>query len=110
MSTPTSLLALASAFTLDAPTNPIAGEVTEIHWSFTATDPAEFDLFLMNSTEAFGLIAVLGTVLATDMREIHTLLPATIPAGNDYQLRAVDHTNVDRVYAFSPVFTITAAV
>ncbi|KAJ7816629.1 hypothetical protein B0H14DRAFT_3475171 [Mycena olivaceomarginata] len=104
-----SLLGLASAFTLDAPTNPTTGEVTEIHWTFTATDPVVFDLFLVNSTQVFSLAAILGQGLLTSMGEIHTFLSETIPAGDDYQLRAVNHTNVDQVLAFSPVFTITAA-
>ncbi|KAJ7688159.1 hypothetical protein B0H17DRAFT_673819 [Mycena rosella] len=98
---------LASAFTLSAPTNPTSGEVTEIHWTFKATDPATFDLFLMNSTQAFGLVAFLGTELETDLGQITTLLPA-LPAGDDYQLRAVNVENVDIVLAFSPVFAVAA--
>lgn len=78
----TSLLTLASAFTLDGPTNPTAGEVTEIHWTSTAKDPATFDLFLLNNpNDPFSLVAVLGENLETDLGEIHTLLPASIPAG-----------------------------
>ncbi|KAJ6451403.1 hypothetical protein C8R45DRAFT_1042008 [Mycena sanguinolenta] len=77
-----SLLVLASAFTLDGPTNPTAGEVTEIHWDFTVKDPATFDLFLLNNpNDPFSLVAVLGENLETDLGEIHTLLPASIPAG-----------------------------
>ncbi|KAJ6451439.1 hypothetical protein C8R45DRAFT_1113556 [Mycena sanguinolenta] len=104
-----SLLVLASAFTLDGSTNPTAGEVTEIHWDFTVKDPATFDLFLLNNpNDPFSLVAVLGENLETDLGEIHTLLPASIPAGNTYQLRAVNPENVDMVFAFSPVFAIVA--
>ncbi|KAF8156453.1 hypothetical protein K438DRAFT_1986716 [Mycena galopus ATCC 62051] len=104
-----SVLALASAFTLDSPTNPTAGEVTEIQWDFTAEDPATFDLFLLNNpNDPFSLVAELGVDLETDLGEIHTLLPASLPAGNTYQLRAVNPENVDMVFAFSPVFAIAA--
>lgn len=69
----------ASALTLDIPTNPTSGEVTQIHWGFTATDPATFDLFLVNSTNAFDLKAILGENLQTNLGQITTLLPS-LPA------------------------------
>ncbi|KAJ7688151.1 hypothetical protein B0H17DRAFT_1203158 [Mycena rosella] len=78
---PHSLLALAPAFTLSEPTNPTSGAVTEIHWTFTDTDPATFDLFLMNSAQALSLVALLGTELETDLGQITALLP-TLPAAN----------------------------
>ncbi|KAJ6529508.1 hypothetical protein DFH09DRAFT_1370958 [Mycena vulgaris] len=105
-----SLLTLATplwAFTIGIPTNPTSGELTNIHWGFTATDPKEFSLFLMNSTQAFGLIAVLGESLQTDLGQIMTQLPV-LPARVGYQLRAVEVDNVDFVLAFSPVFAISA--
>ncbi|KAJ7615805.1 hypothetical protein B0H17DRAFT_1220352 [Mycena rosella] len=98
---------LASAFTLSAPTNPTSGEITEIHWGFTATDPATFTLFLVNSTQAFDLKATIGQNLQTSLGEITTLWPV-LPSGAGYQLRAVDVTNVDRVLAFSPAFAVSA--
>ncbi|KAJ7457788.1 hypothetical protein FB451DRAFT_1509083 [Mycena latifolia] len=95
---------LASAFTLSAPTNPTSGEITEIHWGFTAADPPTFSLFLMNSTQAFDLKAIIGENLQTNLGQITTLWPV-LPAGDDYQLRAVNVTNVDFVLAFSPAMS-----
>ncbi|KAJ7354440.1 hypothetical protein DFH08DRAFT_854870 [Mycena albidolilacea] len=105
-----SLLTLASAFTLNAPTNPTAGKVTEIHWTFTANDPSNFTLFLLNNplTDPFSLVAVLGEHLQTNLGEIQTLLPASLPAGDTYELRAVNPENVDFVFASSPIFAIAA--
>ncbi|KAJ7698256.1 hypothetical protein B0H17DRAFT_1196847 [Mycena rosella] len=86
---------------------PTSGEITEIHWGFTATDPATFTLFLVNSTQAFDLKATIGQNLQTNLGEITTLWPV-LPSGAGYQLRAVDVTNVDRVLAFSPAFAVLA--
>ncbi|KAJ7775406.1 hypothetical protein B0H16DRAFT_1507320 [Mycena metata] len=98
---------LASALTVAAPTNPTSGEITEIHWGFTASDPATFDLFLVNSTQAFDLKAIIGENLQTNLGQITTLFPVEA-SGNTYQLRAVSVDNVDRVLAFSPVFSVLA--
>ncbi|KAJ7625197.1 hypothetical protein B0H17DRAFT_1218831 [Mycena rosella] len=98
---------LASAFTLSAPTNPTSGEITQIHWGFTPTDPVAFTLFLMNSTQAFDLKVTIGENLRTNLGQITTLWPV-LPAGAGYQLRAVDVTNVDRVLAFSRAFAVAA--
>ncbi|KAJ6457985.1 hypothetical protein C8R45DRAFT_562050 [Mycena sanguinolenta] len=98
---------LASAFTIAVPTNPTSGEVTEIDWTFRGTDPATFDLFLVNSTNAFDLKAIIGENIETDLGKITTLLP-TLPAIDGYVLHIVDVTNVDRILATSPVFAIKA--
>ncbi|KAJ7931074.1 hypothetical protein B0H13DRAFT_1960224 [Mycena leptocephala] len=98
---------LAYAFTIAVPTNPTSGEVTEINWTFTAKDPATFSLFLTNSTNAFGLRAIIGENLETDLGQIHTLLP-TLPAAGGYALHAVNAENVDFILAASPPFAITA--
>ncbi|KAF7351688.1 hypothetical protein MSAN_01601700 [Mycena sanguinolenta] len=98
---------LASAFTIAVPTNPTSGEVTEIDWTFTATDPPTFDLFLVNSTNAFDLKAIIGENIETDLGKITTLLP-TLPAIDGYALTIRDATNVDRVFAWSPTFAIKA--
>ncbi|KAJ7853215.1 hypothetical protein B0H13DRAFT_2359166 [Mycena leptocephala] len=66
------------------PHNPTSGEVTEINWTFTAKDPATFNL-----------------------GQIHTLLP-TLPAVGGYALHAVHAENVDFILAASPPFAIKA--
>ncbi|KAK6975101.1 hypothetical protein R3P38DRAFT_3237981 [Favolaschia claudopus] len=48
---------LIAAFTIDVPTNPTAGEVTEINWTFTDHDPPTFSLFLTNASNHFDLKA-----------------------------------------------------
>ncbi|KAJ6572458.1 hypothetical protein DFH09DRAFT_1152969 [Mycena vulgaris] len=102
------VISFSTYFSLPAPTNPTAGEITQIHWGFTAADPTTFSLFLMNSTQAFGLKAILGQNLQTNLGQITMLFPAGLETGDDYQLRAVDVDNVDRVLAFSPVFAVAA--
>jgi hypothetical protein len=74
-------VSVASASTIDVLTNPTSGGITEIHWNFSATDPASFNLLLMNSTEPFdlGLIAIIGKNLQTELNQITTQLP-TVPA------------------------------
>ncbi|KAF7342506.1 hypothetical protein MVEN_01840600 [Mycena venus] len=70
---------LASAFTIAVPKNPTSGELTEIHWTSTASDPALFDLFITNSTNHFDLKAIVGEGIETDLGTITYQLPA-LPA------------------------------
>lgn len=66
---------LASAFTIAVPTNPTSGQVTEIHWTFTAADPAVFTLLLTNSTNHFDVKALVGEKVETDLGQITYQLP-----------------------------------
>ncbi|KAJ7899005.1 hypothetical protein B0H13DRAFT_2337287 [Mycena leptocephala] len=81
--------------------------ITEIHWNFSATDPASFNLLLMNSTEPFdlGLIAIIGENLQKEFGQITTQLP-TVPAIEGYLLHAND--DAGHWFARSSVFAIEA--
>ncbi|KAJ7817936.1 hypothetical protein B0H14DRAFT_3148036 [Mycena olivaceomarginata] len=70
---------LASAFMIAVPTNPTSGQVTQIHWTFTATDPAVFDLFITNSTNHLNLKAIVGKNIESDLGLI-TYQLRTLPA------------------------------
>jgi hypothetical protein len=44
------------------PTNPISGQVTQIHWTFTATDPAVSDPPITNSMNHLNLKAIVENI------------------------------------------------
>lgn len=80
-STAASCLApLVSALTLQIPTNPQSGGVTDIVWKNQKGDPATWSLFLMDSRDAFGLRAILGEFIdPTPERLTNVTLPIMEP-------------------------------
>ncbi|KAF5358675.1 hypothetical protein D9758_007663 [Tetrapyrgos nigripes] len=103
------LASLAAArITLQVPTNPVVGAVTDITWSSdSASDPQSFTLFLLNANDLpFGLRANFGEV-QTSAGKATVTIPNTVPEGPAV-LRAVNSTAVDFVFATSPQFDVTA--
>ncbi|KAJ3727510.1 hypothetical protein EV361DRAFT_315036 [Lentinula raphanica] len=100
---------VASALILNTPSgNLVAGETMDVSWQSIATDPSQFTLFLLESNNLpFGLAADFGEV-STAPGSAAVTLPGDLTT-QSYQLRAVNSTNVDQVFASSADFVITAA-
>ncbi|KAJ3903480.1 hypothetical protein F5879DRAFT_959492 [Lentinula edodes] len=100
---------IASALLLDTPSGIlVAGGPMEVAWESTASDPTEFTLFLLNAANLpFGLEADFGEI-ETSAGSVTVTLPDTLTT-KSYQLRAVNSSSVDFVYASSADFVITAA-
>ncbi|KAF8641435.1 hypothetical protein AX16_009948 [Volvariella volvacea WC 439] len=105
---PLAIPAVTATIQLDVPTNPVAGQLTDITWRSTSSnDPPTFGLFLMNSSYVFGLHAILSWDLKTsDGIFKDVLLPANLRTADTYILKAINQTNVDMPYGWSPIFTI----
>lgn len=70
-----SLPALALALTVQVPTNPVSGQVTDIYWTNGPSDP-EWTLFLMNASETvFGLKGILGENVDPAPEKLTVALP-----------------------------------
>ncbi|KAJ4480903.1 hypothetical protein J3R30DRAFT_3700355 [Lentinula aciculospora] len=100
---------IASALILDTPSAAlVAGDPMEVAWESSASDPTEFTLFLLDAANLpFGLEADFGEV-ETSAGIVTVTLPDTLTT-KSYQLRAVNSSSVDFVYASSADFVITAA-
>ncbi|KAJ7584039.1 hypothetical protein C8J56DRAFT_1166907 [Mycena floridula] len=101
------LFGAATAVKLNVPSNPRSGAVTEITWTIEARDPPTWGLFLMNSTQAFGLKGILAEAVDASAGSLSVTLPQVTPA-SIYILKAVNQTNVDQSLGWSPVFAIPA--
>lgn len=71
------VLPLVSAVTLQPPTNPHVGAVTDIHWINGPRDPPTWGLFLMNISQAFDLKANFGTI-DPKPQTVRVTLPSTL--------------------------------
>ncbi|KAF9523731.1 hypothetical protein CPB83DRAFT_862386 [Crepidotus variabilis] len=104
----TSLLpVLASAVTLSIPANTKAGTTSQITWVSGSFDPPTWSLFLMNSSDPFGLKGILGENIDPSLGALDITLPSGLKATNGYILKAVYPDNVDRAAGWSPKFAVT---
>ncbi|KAK0440464.1 uncharacterized protein EV420DRAFT_1132510 [Desarmillaria tabescens] len=102
-----SLPAAALALTVQVPTNPVSGQVTDIYWTNGPSDP-EWTLFLMNASEtAFGLKGILGENVDPTPEKLTVTLPVLPETEYRYVLKAVRADNLDWPVAWSDVFDIT---
>ncbi|KAI6135927.1 hypothetical protein F5141DRAFT_1671 [Pisolithus sp. B1] len=99
-------LPFVSALTLNAPTGATAGGVVTITWAAASTDPAYFTLQLVNPS--FHNTYAISNNVQTSLGTITLELPQ-VPVDTDYQLEAIDPSNVNDVYATSSTFSIGAA-
>ncbi|KAI6119719.1 hypothetical protein EDD16DRAFT_923084 [Pisolithus croceorrhizus] len=99
-------LPFVSALTLNAPTGATTGGVVTITWEAASTDPAYFTLQLVNP--AFHNTYAISNNVQTSLGTITLELPQ-VPVDTDYQLEAIDPSNVNDVYATSSSFSIGAA-
>ncbi|KAF9457642.1 hypothetical protein BDZ94DRAFT_1272650 [Collybia nuda] len=96
-----------SGVSLQPPTNPHVGAITDINWINGARDPPTWGLFLMNISQAFDLKANFG-VIDPKPQTVRVTLPSTLRPSNDYVLYAVNVSNWDQVLGSSGRFSISA--
>jgi len=95
---------LASALTLDTPTNPSNGDRVTLTWKAAAGDPT-FSLELENPTFNNEL-AIANNLDPVDGSYVWQV--PVVPARNDYVINAVNIGNLSEVYASTSVFAIGA--
>ncbi|TFK34316.1 hypothetical protein BDQ12DRAFT_726975 [Crucibulum laeve] len=100
-------LPLVSAITLQVPTNPHAGGVTDINWTVSPTDPSTWILILVNTAVTNSLYQAWHppTQINPSSGHLQTALISWIPVGAHYQLRAVKIDNIWEILAYSPEFS-----
>ncbi|KAI6030009.1 hypothetical protein EDC04DRAFT_3115746, partial [Pisolithus marmoratus] len=99
-------LPFVSALTLEAPTGATTGGFVTLAWQATTTDPAYFTLQLVNP--AFHNTYAIANNVQTSLGTLTIQLPQ-VPVDTNYQLEAIDPSNVNDVYATSSTFSIGAA-
>ncbi|KAI5998299.1 hypothetical protein EDD15DRAFT_2409361 [Pisolithus albus] len=99
-------LPFVSALTISAPTGATTGGVVTITWQATTTDPAYFTLQLVNP--AFHDTYAISNNVQTSLGTITLELPQ-VPVDTNYQLEAINPSNINDVYATSSTFSIGAA-
>ncbi|PPQ69664.1 hypothetical protein CVT26_001533 [Gymnopilus dilepis] len=97
---------LASALTLNIPTNPTSGGNVTITWSSAPNDPETFSLELIN-TAFHNSFAIANNVNPT--AETISLTLPIVPVGDGYSLEAVDVGNITNVFASTGTFSIGAS-
>ncbi|KAI6139996.1 hypothetical protein BKA82DRAFT_4220139 [Pisolithus tinctorius] len=99
-------LPFVSALTLVAPTGATTGGSVTLTWQATSTDPAYFTFQLVNPVfhDTFAIANNVQTSLGT-----LTLQLPQVPVDTNYQLEAINPSNVNDVYATSSTFSIGAA-
>ncbi|KAL0955476.1 hypothetical protein HGRIS_001717 [Hohenbuehelia grisea] len=93
---------------LNVPSNPVSGAITDITWINQPNDHETWTLFLMNASYIWGLKGILATFVDPAPGIIQVTLP-NLGAMDNLVLKAVNATNVDWVFATSPIFSVAAA-
>jgi len=100
-------LPLVSAITFETPTNFTSGGPATINWTPDSSDPDVFSLELVNPS--FHNSFAIGNNIRTAAGTVNVNLPI-VPAGDNYQLKAVQISNIDNVFGTSSQFTIAPTV
>ncbi|EJD47773.1 hypothetical protein AURDEDRAFT_163232 [Auricularia subglabra TFB-10046 SS5] len=99
--------ALASALTLNTPTNWQSSSNSTVTWTSAPGDPATFSIELVQPTLLNGPLAVVDSA-TTSNGSISFNLPA-VPEGSGYTLEAVAISNINDVLSTSGSFSIAPA-
>ncbi|KAG6330914.1 hypothetical protein ID866_8175 [Astraeus odoratus] len=98
-------LPFVAALTINAPTDATTGGTITLTWSAASTDPAYFTLQLVNP--AFHNTFAIANNVQTSLGTITITLPQ-VPVDSNYQLEAINPSNVNDIYATSSTFSIGA--
>ncbi|KAG2107837.1 hypothetical protein BD769DRAFT_123970 [Suillus cothurnatus] len=96
---------LVSALTLNAPTTASVGDLVNVTWEATTSDPSSFSLYMVN-TIFHNTFAIANNVQTS--AGLYTLVLPQAPLGGGYTLEATDNSNINDVYAQSGDFSVTA--
>ncbi|RDB22278.1 hypothetical protein Hypma_010694 [Hypsizygus marmoreus] len=101
--------AIVSALTLNAPSNLVTGQLTNITWVSGPRDWPRWTLFLMGPG-IWDLRQIVAEDVDPSIEYITTTFPVTkVTPGEELRVVAVNVTNVDWVLANSPFFKLTTA-
>ncbi|KIM64200.1 hypothetical protein SCLCIDRAFT_1213637 [Scleroderma citrinum Foug A] len=103
----TALLALPLVFalTINPLTEATTGGTVTITWSATSSDPAYFSIELVNPS--FHNTFAIANNVETSLGQLTIQLPQ-VPVDSNYQLEAINPSNVNDVYSTSATFSIGA--
>ncbi|KZT72976.1 hypothetical protein DAEQUDRAFT_722611 [Daedalea quercina L-15889] len=101
------LVPLASALTLETPTDWLSGTTANISWITASGDPTSFS-FELSNPDIFHNSYAIGSNIQSSL-EFYSFEMPTVDVGDGYYLQAVNITNINQYYAESGEFSIGAS-